>query len=237
MNQSGGPLYLLLMLARRAGKRMECGDSLMPTIPSPWLTAADWIITAAIIVSLAAVGIALFWSLPETGWGLVFMGTASIVFFFFGLLLEWYENKVIVLGISQRPMIVATPLRQVALLLIRLLAIYGGLAGLFFLFGAAWALGAFATYWVFSGVTFRRSYNEQVRHVAKELMSADEGLAHEPPFVDDGDSDRLTESEALEEARRIVESNYMMAGGPATRLRFAGIKGGHHLGHHSGKKA
>ncbi len=139
------------------------------------------------------------------------MGTFSIIAFVVGLLLEWYENKIIVLDVAHRPDVVATPLRQTILFLVRLLTTYGSLAGIFFVYGPISALVAFAVYWLFSAKTFRRRFDGEVLRVAKELMSADERLAKDPTWNMD-DSERLTEADALKTARRIVEGNIKTGG-------------------------
>ena len=123
--------------------------------------------------------------------------------FLLGIAFDWYENKFIVLDVVRRPFALSTPIRQVALFLIRLVVTYGCLVGLFFVYGFWLTVAAFVGYWVFSWTTFRTYFGREVQRVAKVLMESEPG--------DDPD-DRISLAEAFEHATRIVTGNMKTAG-------------------------
>ena len=120
------------------------------------------------------------------------------------LLVVWFENQCIVLPLWDRPLI----FRSRALYwLIRLVLTYGTLIGLWMKYGVEAAAIAFAFYYVFNKLTFKKYFDRQVKETAARLIKT----WHESPYFSlgrDKPPDQATVvREVLEAARESVIRN------------------------------
>ena len=83
--------------------------------------------------------------------------------------LLWFENKLIVLPITKRPVIFTGPYFQFLLWISRLFSQYGSIAGLWYVYNLSIAIVAFAVIYAFGKITFKVYFNREISWTATYL--------------------------------------------------------------------